>query len=1294
MTIVNTYAAESWDKVYSAFAQINFTSYDYDTVKESLLQYLQIYYSESFNDMIESSELIAILEMFAYAAELLAYRTDVAAHENFISTAQRKQSVLRLAKLISYSASRNIPARGLVKINTIKTDEIVYDSLGNNLSNVTITWNDPNNTNWKEQFFLVMNLVLTGNFGQPSKVQQIADVLLQQYTLNNSLASFRNGVFAFSASANTSSVPMEVVSMDMDENGPFERSPDLNSQMSIAYASDGRGDGSDYTGFLMFVKQGSLILTKYTIQEPIANRRLVLNVQNINDTDVWISEVDDAGTIIENWVSVPNLVDQSLAFNNIKSRKKYEIETLENDQIALLFGDGNFSDIPVGQFNLWTRASINDTITIPKNKIVNQSLSFAYQNAQNLRQSCSLTFSLTSSLQNNAPSETIEHIRQSAPSTYYAQNRMVNGQDYNTFMLRDSTILKLNTINRTFAGQPKYLDWNDASGAYQNIKLFGDDLTMELDTGIDMTQTSTSSKGLIDSYIEPILGTNALLNTLTHIMMSSEDSYGIINYPRRAFIEDNRKIYKDVDGNFVNPYGYSLGSTSPLQSGDGSLLEKTVIQGALDSHWYGEPLSTTTINGTICGVIPDPVLNTTSTGKLYTPNLPRTIDGVNVYPPGDIGSGLQTIVRQTFFGLKFNRFLSSFGTGTIELYDITDPNAASSNLGPVTAAGLASYPYKVETLTLEMASDGNTFSVVSNLRGKLPNYSLVKAATTNGKWSAQADEDILPIDFIITQPSGSVPFEAGDAFVIDIKNTALDINDVVWEANVRKFGSVEPKTRVSVNLNGWWELIPQDVITGQVTYDSEGYATGGCGLFLSGANNGPNELQAMKFDESTQGNSWVFLVARSDEPSSGEVQGWSIYNRDMKIIASSPTTNFWFNQTTQILDSETLKPVYDKIRILRSNFNEYGQPLKKAELYDCVNFVYDSNGEVIKNSLEILPTDIINVAQSTDGHPFNILQFESFASNSYEYSMANIANPNNPVILGVIPSSGITLVTGYDLDPYDTNNYDFNSVSLTPGAAASFSVSGFSSIFTFKPGDFLSNKVDGVYQMIRRLKVPAPAVNDPVTDVYGPNAIKGLDFMWQHFTPNANLIDPSVSNIHDAFILTQGYYNNTKDFINGLSSVRPEPPTPLDLRTSYGYLLENKMLSDTVVLHPGKLKLLFGSLADQSLRAKFRVVISPIATFSSERIKAEIVNTINAYFDISNWDFGDTFYATELISIIHQALPTQISSVVIVPMYSINSFGSLFTINSGFDEVLQSCATVSDIEIVSALTPATLRQIT
>jgi hypothetical protein len=105
------------------------------------------------------------------------------------------------------------------------------------------------------------------------------------------------------------------------------------------------------------------------------------------------------------------------------------------------------------------------------------------------------------------------------------------------------------------------------------------------------------------------------------------------------------------------------------------------------------------------------------------------------------------------------------------------------------------------------------------------------------------------------------------------------------------------------------------------------------------------------------------------------------------------------------------------------------------------------------------------------------------------------------------------------------------------------------------------------------------------------------------------------------------------------------------------------------------------------------VVRAPGATLTNERVKEELLNVINTYFDISNWDFGETFYATELIALMHQRLPTEIASVVLVPLYSSNSFGDMFTVQCGFDEILQTAATISDIEVVEALTPTVIRQV-
>jgi hypothetical protein len=1250
MTIRNTYAAEAWDKVYNAFQQINFTAYDYDTIKESLIQYLKIYHAEDFNDFIESSELIAILEIFAYVAELLAYRIDVVSHENFITTAQRKQSILKLARLISYRASRNIPARGLVKITTIRTSEQVFDSLGNDLTNITVTWNDPNNTNWKEQFFLVMNKSLTSKYGQPQKAFQIGDVLMQMYTFNNGTDAFRNGVYQFSSTGAGDTYPMEIVPVDIDENGPFERNPDLNSQMSIIYASDGRGDSSDYTGFLMFVKQGTLIRTDYAIEEPVKNRILELDVSNVNDTDVWVYRIiEDA--IAENWKRVETLNEQNLVFNDDNStRKKFEIETLENDRVALLFGDGDFSDAPVGDFQIWTRVSVNSTINIAKNQVANQRMVFNYSNAVNLLNTFTLTFSLTSSLQNNAASEDIEHIRQSAPATYYAQNRMVNGQDYNTFMLKDQSILKMKTINRTFAGQPKYIEWNDASRSYENVKLFGDDLKMFYDVEINNVTSTQSARSLIDTYLEPLLSKTGVFNILNYISATHPDGYGIMSFPRRVFIEDSRSIKANGEQRYQNgtslglarPYGDLVVPPNPIV--DGSLKEKTAIQGALDRHFYGEPNSFATIDGVLHGVITDPTATASlDDGKLYDENLRRTIDGQNTWPPGDTGSGLQSIANEPYFGIRWNRFLKAIGSLNINL--------------ATTAVGLDDYKDRIEVFTLEVQEDGSTITVVSNLRGSLPNGRVgVSYVTMNND---------APFDFTVplaNTNAGQVPFAQGDAFIIEVYWSGLQYKAVnpdwkkapyTWAIRARTFNGAS-----KVNLNGWFELVSHD----RLAVDPNDQSTW--------------SIQNYTFDPQDSSNSWVFLIKRTDDGAGNPLE-YSIYYREMRLVVESGTTKFWYNQSAQIIDSETKKTVYDKIRILRSNLDSQDRPLRQNDIYDVVGFVYDSDGNAITSQLEVLPTNSLTFTLSGTGVIDNILQFENFSADSYQIGVLD-----NGVVTW-LDCGTYRYISGYDLDAYDTKRYDTGRVLITSGVYAGLD-------FDFDEGQFYSNHGSNPNNkvLVRRRSMPVITLSDGTC-----NTVKGLDFMWQHFSPVTNLIDPSVTNIHDAFILSRGYYSNMLDYIRGNTTVEPTPPTPLELRTSYASMLKNKMLSDTLVLHSGKIKLLFGSLASPQLRAKFRVVKAPGATFSNERIKAEIISVINTYFDISNWDFAEKFYATELISLIHQRLPTQIASVVLVPTYSVNSFGSLFTIDSGFDEILQSCATINDVEIVDALTPTVLRQV-
>ena len=1145
MGIRNINSAEAWEKVYEAFDAINFTAFDYDTVKQSLVDYLRIYYKEHFNDFIESSEFIAFLGIFSYIAEILAYRIDVNANENFITTAQRKQSLLKLAKIISYKVSRNIPARGLVKVSSVSTTEDLSDSQGNNLKGVVVNWNDPNNPNWKEQFFLVLDRVMTGKIGQPQKSYQIGEVAMQLYSFNNDVGSFRNGVYPFTVDTGLEQFPMEIVSVDLDQNGPFEKEPDDNSKLTLLYSSDGVGDSSDYTGFMMFTKQGVLSKLEYAFNTAIPNRTLDINLNDINEIDVWLQRVDQNGAVLERWEKVETVNEENVIFNDAKNRKKFEVETLENNAIRLIFGGGDFSDIPIGNFKIWVRQSQNQNVIIQKNRIIDVPMSFTYTSSIGRSEQASLTFSSVSVIQNSAVAETVDRIRSIAPSTYYAQNRMVNGQDYNTYPLKDQSILKIQTINRTFAGQPKYIDWHDASGNYENVKVFGDDLNLHYEMSINTVNSSISSRSLIDNVIEPILSSTNIFNILTHISATTPATSGVVSRPRNKFIEDNRKIY-----------GWSSLTNQPL-------LEKSAIQGALDRHWYGEPLEYVTINSTIHAKISDPILYPQDDGRIYDEFIPRTIDGINEYPPGDPGSGLQPVSSQPKFGLKFNRTTNIIGNGTL-----TGLSIISTTLG------------KDETWTLEFSSDKTTIFVTSNLRGQETSAVVgVQYSLTNPN---------CPIDFLIT--AGSRAFENGDAFIINV---------------IPASGAPVVTT---ANLNGRWEIIDGVTLTAGNTLD-------------------PN---TMEYDPSSPRASWIMWVETLFSSVNNTIIGYNIHFRELKLIAESESkhTKFWYNSVDQLLDSETRNRVYDKIKILRSNLDAYGKNLQVTQNYDVVGAVKDADGTTNIYALEVVPSDTQNTQVSGDGVPDDILQFEMFSSQHFKYY--DLSNP----------------ATVYDAIP-----------------------SGWG-VVTFNDGSFVD-----------------------LSGRYGRYSYRGnLDFMWQHFSPNTNMIDPTPSNIHDSFILTRGYYDNIMSYVSGASSIAPTPPTPLELRNSFGYLFEKKMLSDTVIMHPGKIRLLFGDMAEAQLRAKFKVVKLPTATFSDERIKMEVINVINEYFNINNWDFGSKFYATDLTSAIHQSLATEIATVVIVPVYSVNYFGSLFVIEPGMDEILQSCARISDVEIVSDLTPTVMRQ--
>jgi hypothetical protein len=177
-------------------------------------------------------------------------------------------------------------------------------------------------------------------------------------------------------------------------------------------------------------------------------------------------------------------------------------------------------------------------------------------------------------------------------------------------------------------------------------------------------------------------------------------------------------------------------------------------------------------------------------------------------------------------------------------------------------------------------------------------------------------------------------------------------------------------------------------------------------------------------------------------------------------------------------------------------------------------------------------------------------------------------------------------------------------------------------------------------------------------------------------------------------LVTQAYYSQYQNWINDSTGTVPEPakPTMSELQQQYNAVDDFKMLSDSVVLNSVTFKPLFGTKASPALQGKIKVIKSLGTTASDSQIRSSVLAALNSYFTLDKWDFGDTFYFSELTAYLHVELAGLISSVVLVPNDPNQTFGDLYEIRSAANEIFVNGATVTDIIVISALTPQALQR--
>jgi hypothetical protein len=472
--------AEDWKKIYQSFRNADFKSYDFETLRRTMITYLRENYPEDFNDYIDSSEYVALIDLIAFLGQNLSFRIDLNARENFLETAERRESILRLARLINYNAKRNIPANGFLKISSISTTENVIDSNGVNLANSIIGWNDPTNSNWYQQFISVINASITSPtaFGKPLAKQTIDGILTEQYKINTNTTDVP--VYSFSKNVSGSQMSFELVSSTFaGKNFIYEEIPMPASQFGIMFKNDNKGSSSANTGFFIHFRQGSLSASNFSVNSPVPNEIVGVNVPDINDTDVWLWQLSADGTTHQTaWTKVPAITGNNIIYNSINKdeRNIYGVITREKDQIDLTFADGSFGNLPNGPFRLYYRQSNGLAYTINPEQLSNISVKIPYTSKSGQSHSLNVILSLQYTITNSSVSESDANIKLKAPQSYYTQNRMVTAEDYNIAPLTvDSNIVKIKSINRLSSGISKYYELSDITGKYSKTSIFAND---------------------------------------------------------------------------------------------------------------------------------------------------------------------------------------------------------------------------------------------------------------------------------------------------------------------------------------------------------------------------------------------------------------------------------------------------------------------------------------------------------------------------------------------------------------------------------------------------------------------------------------------------------------------------------------------------------------------------------------------------------------------------------------------------------------------------------------------------
>lgn len=1109
----SVFGVNDWKSIYKTYSQADFQSYDYESLRKNFVDYLRAYYPETFNDYVESSEYIALLDIIAFMGQGLAFRGDLNTRENFIDTAERRDSVIKLANLVGYTPKRNNAGQGFLKIVSLQTTESLRDVNGVSLTNLNVLWNDPANPNWQEQFNTVLNATLIDaqRIGRPGNSQTLLDIKTDEYSIR--LPAGAVATTPFSATVDGSSMNFECVSVtSLNKTTLYEKSPAPDRTFNILYRNDKLGFGSPSTGFFMYFKQGTLQTYNFNIAEQISNQVVDLDTAGVNNDDTWLYSVDSITNALTEWSKVDSVFANLGSAENNNKKKIFSVTSRFNDQVSYHFGDGVFSEIPIGNFSAYLRTSNGLTYTIDPSEFQGVNITLRYVSRTGRTETLLMTLELPLPVTNAQTRESATNIKTRAPQRYYSQNRMVNGEDYNNFPFTlYSSIIKSKALNRTSVGISRNFDLLDPSGKFSSTNDFADDGGLYLDESEGYVNFNPNTTSEIINF---------LTETLANVLGGHRAyQYYIQRYPWVDFPPVSYQYiyyWQQTTYNATETTGYLYNYAGPAQIG-------TYVSG---NAQYITP-------GALLRFVPPE-------GYYFDQYSNMLIEGLS--GPQDVKHIWTSVVSVTGDG-------SNNGEGVL-----------SNGLGPVILS--SPIPTKARLTTV------------------IPSF------------------------------SNSIPTTV--------------VQDCITEINLNKNFTLLFDNTLLANQNRW----------------------------SIGAYDAPKHF--VKFQSLGSNNYRVTYKSLS------------------YYFASVSDIRFSFDRSKLIYDPLTGKIMQDYINILKSNSQPTSNaPFPRDLKLRVVGQPTESDGYVDDYSVEVSSIDASmgNVIQDPDFFR-DVTGYVTGFDNIFYYVFFQRIVDTNMLTRYVMIDSTLILSSFPTLQDISAVKYEF------PVGSVFFAL--FENKFYQSVNDTTSANIFNIVQL---------------SDYVAKTGRQGLYFQYRHVSDNTTRINPGTTNIIDLYLVTQSYYTQYQNWIKDTTGVitEPTPPTINELNQEYSNINTYKMLTDSVVLNSVRFKPLFGNKAAPNLRATIKIIKSGTTTASDSEIRTTVLGELNNYFSIDNWDFGDTFYFSELSAYLHSRIGDLVNSVVLVPNDPNLSFGELYEIRSAPYEIFVNCAQATDITVISALTPAELQ---